>query len=287
MRAIPSKIAVVALAACTLLSACGGGDDNGNGAGTAPAQGETPSPAPSPSPTPTPSPAPKPAPTGEPLPSLTSPQPGSTAEVGNGSEGIWSEAMGATFIDSAGRFIRAELVGMVNGGFQFTGATWNFTPDTISEFMFVKSVTGSGTIAQNSKLDGSYQVPGQETPKTISATYDPANALAVDQASIQGKWKQGGLELSVDDQGNLSGTYTSGSKICALAGSAVLAEPGSAKNLYRVTLAASLRPSRQAPAAICPLASRIRATLPFASFLPMAASLLPPVRCTAARSPWR
>ncbi|ODV43348.1 hypothetical protein AWV79_18305 [Cupriavidus sp. UYMMa02A] len=148
--------------------------------------------------------------------------------------------MGATFIDSAGRFIRAEPVGMVNGGFQFVGATWNFTPDTISEFMFVKPVTGSGTIAPNSKLDGSYRIPGQESPTTIHATYDPANALAVDQASIQGTWKQGGFELSVDDQGNLSGTYTSGSKICALAGSAVLAEPGSAKNLYRVTLAASL-----------------------------------------------
>lgn len=144
------------------------------------------------------------------------------------------------FIDSAGRFIRAELVGMVNGGFRFSGSSWSFTADTISEFLVAKSVTGSGTIALNSKLDGSYQIPGQVDPRIVQATYDAANALAVDQASIQGNWKQGGLELSVDDQGSIAGTYTSGTKICALAGNAVLAEPGSAKNLYRVSLTASL-----------------------------------------------
>ncbi|WP_224081996.1 hypothetical protein [Cupriavidus laharis] len=179
-------------------------------------------------------------PTGEPLPSLSAPQPGSTAAVGNGSEGIWSESMGVTFIDSAGRFIRAELVGAVSGGFQFSGSAWNFTPDTVSEFSFINPVTGSGTITLNSKLDGSYQVTGSDTPWTVHAAYDPANALAVDQASIEGSWKQDGFEMSVDDQGNVNGTYTSGTRICALTGTAVLAEPGSRKNLYRVNMTASV-----------------------------------------------
>lgn len=252
MRANPSMITAVALAACALLSACGGGDDSNTG--TPPPQGQTPAPAPSPapapnpSPSPTPSPAPSPTPsptpaparTGEPLPSLSAPQAGSTAAVGNGSEGIWAEPMVATFIDSAGRFVRAELLGMVDGAFQFTGSTWNLSSDTFYESMVATPVTGTGTIALSSKLDGSYLVAGQGIPRTVHAVYDPANALAVDQTSIQGKWKQDGFDMSVDDVGNVTGTYTSGTKVCALEGTAVLAEPGSAKNLYRVTLTASL-----------------------------------------------
>jgi len=248
MRANPSMITAVALAACTLLSACGGGDDSGTG--TLPSQGQIPSPAPSPAPAPTPSPSPTPSPTpspiptptrtGEPLPSLSAPQAGSTAAVGYGSEGIWAESMGTTFIDSAGRFVRAELVGMVDGAFQFAGANWSLSPDSLYEFMVATPVTGSGTITPGSKLDGSYLVAGQSTPHDIHAIYDPANALAVDQTSIQGKWKQDGFEMSVDDEGSVTGTYTNGTKVCALEGTAVLAEPGSAKNLYRVSLTASL-----------------------------------------------
>ncbi|WER45485.1 hypothetical protein CupriaWKF_14425 [Cupriavidus sp. WKF15] len=151
--------------------------------------------------------------------------------------------MTVTFIDSGARFVRAELVGTVRGGFRFSGSTWNFTPDTVSEFLVATTVTGTGTIALNSKLDGSYQRAGSDTPSTIGATYDPANALAVDQASIEGSWKQDGFEISIDDQGNVSGTYTSGTKICALTGTAMLAEPGSAKNLYRVSVTPSVATS--------------------------------------------
>jgi hypothetical protein len=46
--------------------------------------------------------------------------------------------------------------------------------------------------------------------------------------------------MSVDDQCNVNGTYTSGTRICALTGTAVLAEPGSSKNLYRVNMIASV-----------------------------------------------
>lgn len=246
MRSIPSQIAVVALAACALLSACGGGDDSGNSGGATSSQGGTPTPAPAPLPSPAPSPAPSPDPsptpprTGETLPSLSAPQPGSTAEVGNGSEGIWSEFGGATFVDTTGRFVRAERIGVVNGGFQFSGSNWSFAPDTIFEYLVPKNVTGSGTITLGSKLDGSYLKDGSDTPTTVRATYDAANALAVDQASIQGSWKQDGFEMSVDEQGNVNGTYTSGTRICALTGTAVLAEAGSRKNLYRLNMTATV-----------------------------------------------
>ncbi|CAG9181180.1 hypothetical protein [Cupriavidus pinatubonensis] len=129
---------------------------------------------------------------------------------------------------------------MVDGAFQFAGSTWNFSPDTFYESMVATPVTGTGTIALNSRLDGFYLVAGQGNPRTVHAAYDPANALAVDQPSVQGKWKQDGFDMSVDDVGNVTGTYTSGTRVCALEGTAVLAEPGFAKNLYRLSLTASL-----------------------------------------------
>lgn len=250
MRAIPSQIAIAALAACALLSACGGGDDSGNSGGATPAPSTTPSPSPTPSPAPSPDPLPAPR-KGEALPSLSAPQTGSTAAVGNGSEGIWSESMGATFIDNAGRFVRGDRLGAMSGGFRIAGATWNFTPDTWANLGSIDYVTGSGTITPNNRLDGFYQTAGSDTQTPIHLIYDVANALAVEQASIQGDWKQNDFDISVDDQGNVNGTYTNDTQNCVLTGTAVLAEPGSAKNFYRVTLTASL--PTQPAGTICPI----------------------------------
>ncbi|SPS00199.1 conserved hypothetical protein [Cupriavidus taiwanensis] len=72
----------------------------------------------------------------------------------------------------------------------------------------------------------------------MSGIYDPSNALAVDQAAIAGSWKQNGFAMQIDDAGNVTGSYTSGTRVCNLQGTATLASPGSAKNLYAVTIIA-------------------------------------------------
>ncbi|MEM5427927.1 hypothetical protein [Cupriavidus oxalaticus] len=170
------------------------------------------------------------------LPSLSAPQPGSTALVGNGSEGIWSSFGNATLVDGSGRFVSTALLSVLGGTFQFSGSTWTLGPDTVVENGFVNLATGSGTITPANRLDGSYATTPGGATRTLAATYDPANALAVEQSSISGSWKQNGFAMQIDDTGNLTGTYTSGTRVCDLKGTVVLATPGSARNLYAVNV---------------------------------------------------
>ncbi|WP_080745017.1 hypothetical protein [Cupriavidus necator] len=203
------------LSAIALLAACGGGGDDGGNA-----------------------PAPAPAPVGEPLPSLTAPQPGSTAAVGNGSEGLWTNLTTATLIDSRGKFINLGILGVLGGTFQFAGSTWTLGPDTFYEHGYLEPVTGTGTITLSNRFDGTYAPVLTGGSRTISGSYDPANALAVNQAAIAGSWKQDEFEMQIDEAGSLTGTYTSGTRVCTLQGSVTLAEPGSAENLYVVNVVA-------------------------------------------------
>lgn len=231
------------LSAIALLAACGGGGDDGGSAPAAetPPADTKPAPVPAPDPTPKPSPDPEPAPApvGEPLPNINAPQPGSTAAVGNGSEGLWINRSTATLIDSSGKFISTELLGVLGGAFQFSGSTWTLSPGTLFEWMLAYSATGSGTITPNNRFDGNYSTAQNGVPKPISGTYDAANALAVNQAVIAGNWKQNGFAMQLDDAGNLTGTYTRGTRVCTLHGTVLLAEPGSAKNLYVVNVVPS------------------------------------------------
>ncbi|WP_354686448.1 hypothetical protein [Cupriavidus necator] len=87
-------------------------------------------PKPAPAPAPDPTPKPNPAPVGEPLPDLSAPQPGSTAAVGNGSEGLWVGRSTATLIDRSGKFISTAALGVLGGAFQFSGSTWTLGPGT-------------------------------------------------------------------------------------------------------------------------------------------------------------
>ncbi|QEZ43189.1 hypothetical protein D2917_02370 [Cupriavidus oxalaticus] len=233
------------LSALSLLAACGGGDDGASEtpARTPPAD-TAPAPAPSPTPTPAPDPDPDPAPApiGELLPSLSAPQPGSTALVGNGSEGIWSSFGNATLVDGSGKFVSTALLSVLGGTFQFSGSTWTLGSDTVVENGFVNLATGSGTITPANRLDGSYTTTPGGVSKTLAAIYDPANALAVEQSSISGSWKQNAFAMQIDDTGNLTGTYTSGTRVCDLKGTVVLATPASAKNLYVVDVEPSVSP---------------------------------------------
>jgi hypothetical protein len=95
-------------------------------------------------------------------------------------------------------------------------------------------------------MDGTYATGGQSAEAFGPLNYSTANALAVDQASVQGKWANTGanggigVSLDVDAVGALTGS-TSGSRIgtCSLTGQVVLGQPGTAKNLYTVTLQAT------------------------------------------------
>lgn len=239
MRQLATPAAL--LSAIALLAACGGGDD---GASTATPQAPpsdnqpAPAPTPSPAPTPTPAPIPEPAPVGELLPSLSAPQPGSTAMVGNGSEGLWIGFMNATLVDHNGKFANVKSSGVLGGTFQFSGSTWKLGPGALYETGFAKPAAGSGTITLSQRFDGNFVMPPNTITNELSGTYDPSNALAVDQAAIAGSWKQDGFAMQIDDAGNVTGTHTSGTRVCDLQGMATLASPGSAKNLYTVTLIA-------------------------------------------------
>ncbi|PZX34704.1 conserved exported hypothetical protein [Cupriavidus phytorum] len=227
------------LSAIALLTACGGGDD-----GTSTTAPQSPpsdnQPAPEPAPKPAPEPAPEPAPTPEPkgelLPSLSAPQAGSTAAVGNGSEGIWVSFTTTTLIDSSGRFIQPRLMAVLGGTFQFSGSTWTLGPDTLYETGLPRPVTGSGTITAGQRFNGNFVIPPNTDTNELAGIYDPSNALAVDQAAIAGSWKQSGFAMQIDTEGHVTGTYTIGTRVCDLQGTATLATPGSAKNLYAVRI---------------------------------------------------
>ncbi|SOY67336.1 conserved exported hypothetical protein [Cupriavidus taiwanensis] len=236
------------LSAIALLAACGGGDDGTNApAPIAPPSDNSPAPAPSPSPTPGPAPAPNPDPTptpvGELLPSLSAPQPGSTAAVGNGSEGLWVGLMNATLVDRGGKFMHLTASGVISGTFQFAGSSWKLSPDSIYESAFLSLATGAGTLTPGQRLSGSIVRTSSGATTALANTYDPSNALAVDQAAIAGNWQQSGFAMQIDAAGNLTGTHTSGTRICDLHGTVTLAEPGSAKNLYAVSVSADARAS--------------------------------------------
>lgn len=252
-----SKALAVALLSAGL-GACGGG---GGGDGAPPsAMGfpSAPAPAPRPAPAPPPAPSSAPAPAGprvdpyapvagsEPLPLLTAPQPGSTADVGNGSEGLYDEMFGYTFVSSRGELARTMLLGTLWGSVSVTGPNWSFNPDT--QFYYVKAspVTGSGTFSAKASMDGNYSTDGRSPEAWGPLRYSSANALAVTQDSVTGTWsnigekKNIGLSITVNETGYFSGR-TAGSEIgvCAVTGAVGLSQPNSAKNFYALSLNAT------------------------------------------------
>jgi hypothetical protein len=145
--------------------------------------------------------------------------------------------MNATLVDHSGKFVHLRLLGVLGGAFQFSGSTWTLGP-ALYENGMAKLATGSGTITLNQRFDGNFILPPNSDANALSGTYDPSNALAVDQTAIAGNWKQDGFAMQIDDAGNVTGTLTSGTRICDLQGTATLASPGSAKNLYAVRIVA-------------------------------------------------
>ncbi|WP_218509628.1 hypothetical protein [Variovorax sp. dw_308] len=209
----------------------------------APAAPTPPAPAPAPAPT---IPAPDryaPVAGSEPAPSLVAPQPGSTAEVGVNGEGIYEDMWGFTLVGAQGSLVRRGLLDWTWGSISVTGGSnWVFNGDTRSlGFIDEPVIKGSGTFSAKASMDGSYARDGRSSQAWGPLKYSNANALAVSQQSVAGKWgvseSNVTVSIKIDEKGVLTGT-TGGSEFgtCKLWGTLLQSEPKTAKNMYDLTL---------------------------------------------------
>lgn len=252
------SLSLVCLAA---LHGCGGGGGGAQGLPLAaidsgsPPKSEPGQPPVDQAPSGTPTPARPPAPTTDPYapvagseaaPSLSTPQPGSTADLGSSSEGIYEAFYGYTFVGPTGRLARRNLLDWVWGSIAVNGSDWTFNSDTrvIRSNFPEKTATGSGTFTPKQAMNGSYSVDGRPATDWGPLKYSLANALAVTQESLTGKWSVSdsstfNMSIEIDATGAFSGT-TSGSSlgVCSISGSAVQTHAGSAKNAYDLKMAA-------------------------------------------------
>ncbi|MGC2036897.1 hypothetical protein [Paraburkholderia caledonica] len=222
-------LVIVAFGSFTL-AACGGG----GGDSSPPAQ--TAAPATSAS---APAPSSAPVVAGESLPSLTSPQAGSTAATGNGFEGIWttsSSSRTTAMVDPANNIsYLSGIFTVVTSTFFGIAApaepNWTLTSgfESTGGFRYTAS-SGSGTYSAKQTLNGSYVANGQTV--NLALNYDPANALAVTQSSVTGTWAQSGTTLTIDAAGGFTGNLSG----CPVTGTLTLTTPGSNKNLYTMTV---------------------------------------------------
>jgi hypothetical protein len=245
----PFWIVAAVLAAGAGVTACGGGGSGGGGGGMPllPMLPATP-PAPAPSPAPAPAPAANrdPVAGSEPLPSLSAPQPGSTAAVGNDSEGIYGSLLNLGFVGADGSVAAKFVVGTLWGSIKVTGRDWTFNPDTQYYYIDASPVTGSGTFVPKKTMSGTYAY-GSRAPSDFGPLgYAAENALAVSQDSVVGKWANTdtsfgiGITIEVDDKGAFTGK-TVGAQIgvCSISGTVTQAQPGTAKNMYGFVLNAA------------------------------------------------
>ncbi|SFM30984.1 hypothetical protein SAMN05444747_104217 [Variovorax sp. OV329] len=246
---VARALAVVAAGAlCAVLTACGGGGggepiDGSAGASSTAAPPYVPPATPSQVPPSLPPSTPRadpyaPVAGSEPRPDLLAPQPGSTAAVGNGSEGIYGSIAGdVALIGASGKLLRKSSGDWIIGSITTTGLNWVFNPETI-QFMFSDPVTGSGTFSPLKSMDGTFSAGGRSSTPWGPLTYSVENALAVNQLSVQGSWQSDGavgLSLAIDSQGKFTGT-TNGYSVgnCAITGTLTQAEPSTSKNMFAV-----------------------------------------------------
>lgn len=243
------------LLAALVLTACGGGGSSPSttsssnsasspAATSSPSAASTPSAASSTPAASAPDAASTPSVTGEALPSLTSPQTGSTAATGTGPLGIWSTGSGTSktvaFIDPQNNISYLSTVATVGQGEFFgvissTTSAWTLTSGVQYFYPFGSTnyylaTSGSGTYTARQAFAGSYVENG--TTQSVAWTYDAANALAVTQSSVAGTWAENGASLTIGSDGTLTGTISG----CSVAGTMMLATAGSNQNLYSMSL---------------------------------------------------
>ncbi|WP_422084385.1 hypothetical protein [Variovorax sp.] len=186
---------------------------------------------------------------------MSAPQAGSIAAVGNGSEGLYEAMFGYTYVGADGKIASKFVVGTLDGSILVTGINWVFGADTNYYFTDRSPVTGSGTFSQKVSMDGTYAYGGRSPSAFGPFTYNVANALAVGQDSVIGKWANTdtsfgiAIAIEVDATGAYTGTM-SGAQVgvCKISGTLTLAQPATAKNAYgfRVTAVNAATTARDA-----------------------------------------
>ncbi|GGP20869.1 hypothetical protein [Silvimonas iriomotensis] len=217
-----------AVALSLALAACGGG--GGDSTSTS-----------APVATPTPTPAPTPAPT--PVPTIQNPQAGSTAAVGNGIEGYWTNS--ASVADPKNASKNLVLIAPDGEMFGFSSATDTYNQGTLTFSGSTWAASGERAIGQT---DGTFNDTGTfvaqssfTDPTSADLTFDTysiANALAVTQADATGTWGSLTNGVTVDASGNFSGSTTEAGR-CNVSGSLLQFQPSTKKNLFKVTFTAT------------------------------------------------
>lgn len=236
---------IVATVCAAGLAGCGGG--GGGDGGGVPMLPLSHAPAPAPSPAPSPASAlNRDLVAGSELaPTLSAPQPGSTAAVGNDSEGIYASSTSLAFVGADGSVATRFVVGALWGSLKVMGLDWSFKPDTLHYFVNESLVTGSGRFDAKKSMSGRYAYGVRGETDFGPLGYTVENALAVSQDSVVGKWANtdtgSGIAVSieVDAKGAFKGT-TSGVQVgtCAISGTIAQTQAGTAKNMYGLSMAA-------------------------------------------------
>ncbi|WP_232439715.1 hypothetical protein [Burkholderia ubonensis] len=241
-----------------VVAGCGGGDgsSNANTGGTAAAAS-----APVVASTPVAASAPvassQPVTVGEALPSLTTPQPGSTAATATTPTGIWtaSGTLGYTtiaLVDPRNNLTTMNTLGSFVMSDDFTNLTVNGTTWSLNSGINFNARTGfttridsgSGAYSAKQTLSGTMSQGG--TASNFTWTYNAENALSVTQDSVVGTWATTNASFTIGTGGTVSGTLSG----CNMSGTLMLATPGSNQNMYDMTLTASASTGCRVPAGV-------------------------------------
>ncbi|KVV36723.1 hypothetical protein WK81_26220 [Burkholderia ubonensis] len=242
-----------------VVAGCGGGGDgssNANTGGTAAAAS-----APVVASTPVAASAPvassQPVTVGEALPSLTTPQPGSTAATATTPTGIWtaSGTLGYTtiaLVDPRNNLTTMNTLGSFVMSDDFTNLTVNGTTWSLNSGINFNARTGfttridsgSGAYSAKQTLSGTMSQGG--TASNFTWTYNAENALSVTQDSVVGTWATTNASFTIGSGGTVSGTLSG----CNMSGTLTLATPGSNQNMYDMTLTASASTGCRVPAGV-------------------------------------
>lgn len=244
-----------------IVAGCGGGDGSStantsgtNNAASAPAVASTPLAA---QPASAPVASSQPVTVGEALPSLTTPQAGSTAATATGPIGIWSASGNLGYstialIDPHNNLSTLNLLGSFVMSNDFTnltvnGSTWSLAQGINfagTSGIVTKIDSGSGAYSPQQTLSGTISRNG--TASNFTWTYNAANALAVTQDSVVGTWATTNASFAIASGGTLTGTLSG----CNLTGTLLLSTPGSSQNMYDMTVTASASTGCKLPAGV-------------------------------------
>ena len=259
-----SGLAVLALTVSALLAGCGGGGSNdGLPSSTSATQSIEVSPI-------NISCSPTSMDGGDLTADLERPQCGSTAHLGKAGEGFYqqrepteilavlsrlSDSMELFYIDPLGGPLGGTDTRAVYGPISIAGQSWAFNSTAVgavdgSSPNRTESAAGTGSFVDRRSLQAKVSRMGKPDKSWESVGYLSSNALAVSQGSLAGKWVADDGDLitfEIDANGNMTGQEVSnGELICGVSGSIVMAEPATAKNMYRAKFGGERNPSTSA-----------------------------------------